>query len=65
MDVAFNSALSRRRGYYNTNRPHQGYRNMGRRPCETIEAYQNGATCDGKPTPRLARYQNQLIAVLS
>ena len=25
--------------YYNTQRPHQGYRNMGRRPIETIEKY--------------------------
>jgi len=23
--------------YYNTERPHRGYRNMGRRPIETIE----------------------------
>lgn len=28
--------------YYNSERPHQGYRNMGRRPIETIEAYKNG-----------------------
>ncbi|MBC7344827.1 MAG: transposase family protein, partial [Clostridia bacterium] len=25
--------------YYNRQRPHQGYRNMGRRPIETIEKY--------------------------
>ncbi len=25
--------------YYNTERPHQGYRNQGRRPVETIELY--------------------------
>jgi hypothetical protein len=24
---------------YNTERPHQGYRNQGRRPIETIELY--------------------------
>jgi transposase InsO family protein len=27
---------------YNHDRPHQGYRNMGRRPRETIDAYKNG-----------------------
>jgi transposase InsO family protein len=26
-------------GYYNTERPHQGYRNMGRRPIDTVEQY--------------------------
>ena len=25
--------------HYNTERPHQGYRNMGRRPLDTIETY--------------------------
>ena len=25
--------------HYNYERPHQGYRNMGRRPIETIEAF--------------------------
>lgn len=27
--------------HYNYERPHQGYRNMGRRPIETIEAFKN------------------------
>lgn len=27
--------------HYNTERPHQGYRNMGRRPIDTITAYLN------------------------
>lgn len=26
--------------YYNTDRPHQGYRNMGRTPAETIQLMQ-------------------------
>jgi hypothetical protein len=28
-------------GHYNTERPHRGYRNMGRRPIDTINAYLN------------------------
>jgi hypothetical protein len=28
--------------YYNTERPHQGYRNQGRRPVETIQLCLNG-----------------------
>jgi hypothetical protein len=27
--------------YYNTRRPHQGYRNMGRRPIDTINPFVN------------------------
>jgi len=27
--------------HYNYERPHQGYRNMGRRPIETIETFKN------------------------
>lgn len=34
--------------YYNTERPHQGYRNMGRRPRELIDAYGNGTLKLGK-----------------
>lgn len=34
--------------YYNTERPHQGYRNMGRRPRETIDAYVAGTLKQGK-----------------
>lgn len=33
--------------YYNNERPHQGYRNMGRRPRETIDAYKNGSLKQG------------------
>ena len=25
--------------FYNTERPHQGYRNMGKRPVDTVEAF--------------------------
>lgn len=32
---------------YNTERPHQGYRNMGRRPIETIELYLKSVKKDG------------------
>jgi transposase InsO family protein len=31
--------LDRWLAYYNTERPHQGYRNMGKRPIDTINAY--------------------------
>lgn len=32
---------------YNTERPHQGYRNMGRRPIETIQLYLQSVTKEG------------------
>lgn len=40
--AALQAALDEWLTYYNRERPHQGYRNMGRRPWETIEAYKNG-----------------------
>ena len=33
--------------FYNTERPHQGYRNMGRRPCETVQLYLQSVTQEG------------------
>lgn len=33
--------------YYNTERPHQGYRNMGRRPIDTINQYLDNANREG------------------
>ena len=36
---ALQQDLDRWLQYYNTERPHQGYRNQGRRPIETIELY--------------------------
>lgn len=38
---ALQQDLDRWRFYYNTERPHQGYRNQGRRPVETLELYVN------------------------
>lgn len=37
--AALQQDLDRWLVYYNTERPHQGYRNQGRRPIETIELY--------------------------
>jgi transposase InsO family protein len=33
--------------HYNTERPHQGYRNLGRRPVETIQLYQQSVIQEG------------------
>jgi len=33
--------------FYNTERPHQGYRNMGRRPYETVQLYLQSVTQEG------------------
>ena len=33
--------------YYNTQRPHQGYRNMGRRPIDTVQLYLKPVTKEG------------------
>ncbi len=41
------SDLERWLVYYNTERPHQGYRNMGRRPIETIESYLKSVNREG------------------
>lgn len=34
--------------HHNTERPHRGYRNMGRRPRETIDAYRTGSLKQAK-----------------
>jgi transposase InsO family protein len=39
--------------HYNTERPHQGYRNMGRRPIETIELF---TAQPGKSKPKSVRH---------
>jgi transposase InsO family protein len=39
--------------HYNTERPHQGYRNMGRRPIETIELF---TTKSGKSKSKIVRH---------
>ncbi|MBX7253997.1 MAG: IS481 family transposase [Candidatus Promineofilum sp.] len=41
--------------YYNTQRPHQGYRNMGRRPRETIDAFKAGTLQQGKRNARTVK----------
>lgn len=33
--------------HYNTERPHRGYRNMGRRPIDTVNLFQNGVKEEG------------------
>lgn len=33
--------------HYNTERPHQGYRNLGRRPLETIQLYLQSVIQEG------------------
>jgi Integrase core domain. len=33
--------------FYNTERPHQGYRNLGRRPYDTVQLYLQSVTQEG------------------
>ena len=33
--------------FYNIERPHQGYRNMGRRPYDTVQLYLQSVTIEG------------------
>ena len=37
--AALQADLDRWLVHYNTERPHQGYRNQGRRPVETVQQY--------------------------
>ena len=39
--------------YYNYERPHQGYRNMGRRPIETVNSFMTLSRKKAKRTCRL------------